>query len=103
MPNIYKAMKGLECCTNFTNMVPHCKECPYADETGVCAHIDELHYDTAELLKAQKTVIDELLKVGYPRDYDDATIWTANYLNMITEVIRKAVRLRNASEVSGHE
>lgn len=103
MPNIYKAMKGLEYCTNFTNMVPHCKKCPYSDETGVCAHIDELHYDTAELLKAQKAVIDELLKVGYPHDFQHESPWVVDYMRLMTEVIKKAVRFRNANEVNHNE
>lgn len=51
-----KAVKGLECCITMPDIYPHCEECPYADEEGMCVDMDELHRDALALLKAQEPV-----------------------------------------------
>lgn len=47
------------------------------------------------LLKAQDEVIQALRKAGYPHDYQGEKPWIVNYMNSITDVIKKAVRLNN--------
>ena len=51
--------------------------------------------DALELLKEQQTIIDELLKVGYPHNFQREEPWIVNYMLKITEVVKKAVHLRN--------
>jgi len=55
------------------------------------------------LLKEQQTIIDELLKVGYPHNFQREEPWIVNYMLKITEVIKKAVHLRNGEKESEHE
>ena len=60
--------------------------------------IDELEsaaWDALSLLKAQGEVIDALLKVGYPHNFQREEPWIVNYMYAITDVIKKAVNLRN--------
>lgn len=47
------------------------------------------------LLKAQDEVIQALLKVGYPHNFQREEPWIRNYMYAITDVVRKAVNLRN--------
>lgn len=89
-------IKGLACCVNGLNHEPRCEECPYADEQEVCDGLDQLHQGALDLLKEQDAVIDALLKVGYPHDFQNEEPWVVNYMWAITDVVRKAVRLRNA-------
>ena len=46
-------------------------------------------------LKAQGEVIDDLLKVGYPHNFQREEPWIVNYMYAITDVIKKAVNLNN--------
>lgn len=48
-----------------------------------------------ETLKAQGEVIDDLLKVGYPHNFQREEPWIVNYMYAITDVIKKAVNLNN--------
>ena len=48
-----------------------------------------------ERLKAQSEVIDDLLKVGYPHNFQREEPWIVNYMYAITNVIKKAVNLSN--------
>lgn len=48
-----------------------------------------------ETLKAQGEVIDDLLKVGYPHNFQREKPWIVNYMYAITDVIKKAVNLNN--------
>ena len=57
MNDLEKAIKGLECCITMPDIYPHCEECPYADEDGMCVDMDELHKDALALLKAQNDQI----------------------------------------------
>lgn len=57
------------------------------DGIAICEAID--------LLNRQKEVIDALLKVGYPHNFQREEPWIVNYLYAITAVVKKAVRLRN--------
>ena len=49
--DINKVIKGLTCCTNGTDSVPKCEECPYADEQGTCDKLDEMHSDALALIQ----------------------------------------------------
>lgn len=51
-------------------------------------------------LKAQGKVIDELLKVGYPHNFQREEPWIVNYMYAITGVIKKAVNLNNGNTES---
>lgn len=48
-----------------------------------------------ELLRKQQEIIDALLKVGYPNNFQREEPWIVNYMYAITAVVKKAVRLRN--------
>lgn len=45
-----------------------------------------------KLIKSQDEVIDALLKVGYPHDFQREPRWIVNYMYAITDVIKKAVK-----------
>jgi hypothetical protein len=92
----------LECCTaeipldNNIHKEDFCKNCPYHDSRFTyCFAKDDLMHDALSLLKAQDEVIQALRKVGYPHDFQLEEPWIVNYMNNITEVVRKAVRLNN--------
>lgn len=55
----------------------------------------EVIEETISLLKKQKEIIDALLKVGYPHNFQREEPWIVNYMYAITAVVKKAVRLRN--------
>ena len=59
----------------------------YSDE-----ELKSLASDTISLLKKQEEVIDGLRKVGYPHGYEQEEPWIVDYMNLITEVIKKAVK-----------
>lgn len=63
------------------------------DGIAICEAID--------LLNRQKEVIDALLKLGYPHNFQREEPWIVNYMYAITEVVKKAVHLRN-EEVKQH-
>ena len=90
-----KVIKGLECHVNGEPQ-RRCRNCPY---WGTGKHgfseCSALASDALELLKAQNEIIDDLLKVGYPHNFQREEPWIVNYMYAITDVIRKAVNLRN--------
>lgn len=55
----------------------------------------EVIEETISLLKKQKEIIDALLKVGYPHNFQREEPWIVNYMYAITAVVKKAVNLRN--------
>lgn len=86
-----KAIKGLECCIlRDPDDFPRCSVCPYESNC-----VNRLKMDALTLLKAQDDVITALLKVGYPHGFEREEPWIVDYMNQITNVIRKAVQLRN--------
>lgn len=87
-----KVIKGLEGCSGFAD----CDSCPY-DNALDC--ICDLMTDALGLLKEQNAIIDALLKVGYPHNFQREEPWIVNYMLNITDVVRKAINLRNAEEV----
>ena len=92
-----KVIKGLELCSREKGQTIGCLlDCPYDGE-------DECHKkmmrDAIALLKAQNEVIEELLKVGYPHNFQREEPWIVNYMYAITDVIKKAVNLNNESAV----
>lgn len=54
--------------------------------------------DALTLLKEQNEVIDALLKVGYPHNFQREEPWIVNYMYAITDVIKQAVHLRNGGD-----
>ena len=90
-----KVIKGLECCRK-----GFCFACPYNDGDDDSIECKQQWADDAiALLKAQNEVIEELLKVGYPHNFQREEPWIVNYMYAITSVIKKAVNLNNESAV----
>ena len=56
--------------------------------------------DALALLKAQSEVIDDLIKVGYPHNFQREEPWIVNYMYAITDIIKKAVNLNNGNDES---
>ncbi len=88
MPDLEKAINALGRCESYG----YCedKKCPYYENTDC---LELLRKDALFLLKAQNEVITELRKVGYPHNFQGLQPWIVDYMNLITEVIKKAVRL----------
>ena len=90
MDKLEKVIKGLEICATWTTA---CDKCPFNDK---CKGASNAAMAAAiELLKAQNEVIQALCKVGYPHNFQREEPWIVNYMNAITDVIKKAVRLNN--------
>ena len=51
--------------------------------------------DALERLEKQNEVIQELLKVGYPHNFQREKPWIVNYMYAITEVVKKVVQLES--------
>lgn len=90
-----KVLNGLEACADRTGAL--CRTCPYDFRKEGC--ISDMAEDALELLKEQDEIIDALLKVGYPHNFQREPPWIVNYMYSITDVVRKAINLRNAEEV----
>lgn len=86
-----KVLKGIEACADHTGAL--CRTCPYDFRKEGC--ISDMAEDALELLKEQDEIIDALLKVGYPHNFQREEPWIVNYMYSITDVVRKAVHLRN--------
>ena len=92
-----KVIKGLECCTGYCDEDTGCPYSEYSPYDLDCQDI--LRKDAIAMLKAQNEVIEELLKVGYPHNFQREEPWIVNYMYAITDVIKKAVNLNNESTV----
>lgn len=46
-----------------------------------------------ELLEKQNEVITELRKLGYPHGFEQEKPWIVDYMHLITEVVKKAVKI----------
>ena len=86
-----KILNGLRACADRTGAL--CRTCPYDFRKEGC--ISDMAEDALELLKEQDEIIDALLKVGYPHNFQRELPWIVNYMHSITDVVRKAVHLRN--------
>lgn len=93
-----KVLAGLEACADHTGAL--CRTCPYDIRKEGC--ISDMARDALELLKEQSAIVDALVKVGYPHNFQREPPWIVNYMYSITDVIRKAVHLRN-EEVKQNE
>ena len=91
MIDLKKVLNGLEACADRTGAL--CRTCPYDFRKEGC--ISDMAEDALELLKEQDEIIDALLKVGYPHNFQREPPWIVNYMYSITDVVRKAVHLRN--------
>lgn len=69
-----------------------CKDCSKYGGDNAIRCMEELLTDALSLLKAQGEVIDALLKVGYPHNFQREPRWVVNYMYAITDVIKKAVK-----------
>lgn len=88
-----KAIKGLgNCRFSLESGACFCDKCPYFREKDCRFNMAE---DVFNLLIAQNEVLAELRKVGYPHGFEKEKPWIVNYMNSITEVIKKAVKLNN--------
>ena len=85
-----KVINGLTCCLN-ENDPMQCEKCRYRTNFLQCVKL--LREDAVAMLKAQGEVIDALLKVGYPHNFQREEPWIVNYMYAITDVVRKAVKL----------
>ena len=90
MGDIEKVIKGLEICMKDNGHF----DCPYYREGQIC-DINSMLCDALELLKKQNEVIEELLKVGYPHNFQLEKPHIVNYMQSITKVVKKAVHFRN--------
>lgn len=88
MTRLEKVMKGTEVCLS-GGLPERCKKCPYHPEG--CDR--QRMKDTLEVLKAQGEVMDALLKVGYPHNFQREEPWIRNYMYAITDVVKKAIHL----------
>lgn len=91
--NPEKVMQGLESCSSKRYICEPCPYFPCVDHNRSAGM--KLAADALSLIKAQDEVISELRKVGYPHGYEQEKPWIVDYMNRITEVIRKVVRLNN--------
>ena len=89
-----KVLDGLEACADRTGAL--CRTCPYDFEKDSC--VSDMAEDALELIKEQSAIIDALVKVGYPHNFQREAPWIVNYMLNITDVVRKAINLRNAEE-----
>lgn len=93
MPDREKVIKALEFCTN-QRIVDTCYgECPYAvaDDEYKCL---EMKLDALALLKEQDELINELLNLGYPHNFQHEAPWVVDYLYSLTEIIKKAFKAK---------
>ena len=99
MADLEKVLKGLECCCSMTGEA--CRQCPYDEECAEMIGSGSAHLcsDALELLKEQSAIIDALVKVGYPHNFQREAPWIVNYMLNITDVVRKAIDLKNREEV----
>ena len=94
MAYLEKVTKGLRCVSNpYAQDMDEldCKNCQYDNASCFL----DVTADAIQLLKAQDDVISALLKIGYPHNFQREEPWIVDYMNQITNVIRKAVQLRN--------
>ena len=81
-----KVMEGLRHCADRT--MEMCNQtCPYY-RMASCE--TELAADALEMLRELKAVADELIRVGYPHNFQHEAPWVAQSCRDITEVIKKA-------------
>jgi len=91
-----KVLNGLECLAQVRDPVANpCRNCGYADRPNYAMCVVDCSKDALELLNEQDEIIDALLKVGYPHNFQRESPWIVNYMRLITDVVKKAVHLRN--------
>lgn len=91
-----KVLKGLECMAN--DDATCTSDCPYFTKHEYDC-VGKMARDALELLKEQSAIIDALVKVGYPHNFQREAPWIVNYMLNITDVVRKAIDLKNREEV----
>lgn len=94
MAELEKVIKGLQCLSNPYILDMDERDCENCKYDNASCFLD-VTADALSLLKAQGEVIDALLKVGYPHNFQMEEPWIVNYMYAITGVIKKAVNLRN--------
>ena len=92
MTKIEKVIAGMEWALE--NMIDPINEFRFAGYDGPALLMNvPIIQDAIALLKAQNEVIEALLKVGYPHNFQREEPWIVNYMYAITEVVKKAVNL----------
>ena len=104
MAELDKVIKALELCCyrdeTFRNPLEHgfnCANCTYFSECdkihSFCG--DKLKKDALELLKAQEEIIQELINVGVPHNFQREQPWLVTYMYKITAIVQKAFKLKD--------
>lgn len=70
---------------------------PYARDLPAVTIKSGVYLDTLEHLKRQEEIIDALLKVGYPHNFQREAPWIKNYMYAITDVVKKVCHLQRQS------
>ena len=96
MPDRERVKYDIERC--ICHVPDACRDCSHYKHGEYLDCMEELLKDSLALLKAQDEIINELLKVGYPHGYEKEEPWIVDYMQLITEVVKKAVHLRNGTE-----
>ena len=89
-----KVIHALDCCLDIIRSgrwSSGCISCPYA-EMNNCR--EQMIIDALELLKEQGNLIDELLELGYPHNFQHEAPWVVDYLYSLTEIIKKAFKAK---------
>ena len=86
MDKLEKVLKGLACCTNGRNTVPHCEDCPYNGFDNVCAKLDEMHKEALELLKEQ-----EIKPYGGFIEFPDAAGELTGYAAIVEHMMKAGI------------
>ena len=92
MAELDKVIKGLEHCKRESKHIDDnpCNGCPYY-ELKECP---QMMADALELLKEQDEIIQELINVGVPHNFQREQPWLVTYMYKITAIVQKAFKLK---------
>lgn len=98
MPDMEKVKKGVWQCwlpSTEEEYATQCHDCPYY-EPGITLEecMTALRTDTLAMLKEQDELINELLDLGYPHNFQHEAPWVVDYLYKLTEIIKKAFKAK---------
>ena len=105
--NSEKVIKALECRKNVD------KRCGNpCEDTGLCHYAtavrgldgeiyrpficdrEKICVDAITMIKEQEELINELLNLGYPHNFQHEAPWVVDYLYSLTEIIKKAFKVK---------
>ena len=88
--------KVINCLTEIEQiMVCRQEICP-REELQYWIELQEGVADALALLKEQEGIINELLDLGYPHNFQHEAPWVVDYLYELTEIIKKAFKARES-------